>query len=341
MRITDSKVALFSRQEFTQTYARTESLRAWVGGSPEQRQPRGDRLELSDEARRLLQAPPAAASDPLKKDPFASLDPDDQIRILLLQKLLGVDVRVAVGLPEREGAPPPVPPESQGARREGWGVDYQLHERYEESESLTFAAQGVIRTADGQEIAFAVELGMSRQFVQENHLRIRAGDALRPVDPLVINYGGAAAELTERRFRFDLQVGGQVEEIPFLKEGSGFLALDQNSDGRINSGAELFGPTTGDGFAELARYDVDGNQWIDAADPIFDRLQVWTKDAAGNDRLFALGKLGIGAVFAGSVDAGFTVKNGANQAVAINQKAGLYVRENGTAGTVQQLDIMA
>ncbi|MDF2631192.1 MAG: hypothetical protein K0R39_5023, partial [Symbiobacteriaceae bacterium] len=99
-------------------------------------------------------------------------------------------------------------------------------------------------------------------------------------------------------------------------------------------------PTTGDGFAELAKYDADGNHWIDAADPIFNRLQVWTKDASGKDQLFALGRLGIGAIYVGSVEAGFSLTNAANQTRAINRQAGVYVRENGTAGTVQQLDIV-
>jgi len=352
MRILNAKVAMASQQELSQTLTRTESLRAWVGSEPGQQQPRGDRLDLSDEAKRLLQAPPPTESDPVKQDPLSTLDPADRIRVLILQALLGVEVKVSPKLPAQDEARAPAAAaaaaeaqtaEAQAARprREGWGVDYQLHERYEETESLQFAAQGVIHTADGQEIAFAVDLQMSRQFVQESHLRIRAGDAAKPIDPLVINYGGAAAELTERRFRFDLQAGGQVEEIPFLKEGSGFLALDKSGDGKINNGTELFGPASGDGFSELAAYDTDGNQWIDEADPIMGKLQIWTKDAAGNDRLFALGELGIGAIFVGSVDAGFTLTDGANRAQAVNRKAGLYLKENGVAGTVQQLDIMA
>lgn len=348
VRITDSKVGLFSQQEWSQTFTRIESLRAWSGGRGPGGAPgdgasggrpgAGDRLDFSDEARRMLQAapPPPSATDPLRDDLLARLDPDDRVRILILQAMLGIQVQIA---PNIQGAPDAVS-NGPGQGTEGWGVDYQLHERYEETESLSFAAEGVIQTADGQQIAFSVELNMSRQYVEESHLRIRAGDAARPVDPLVINYSGTAAELTERKFRFDLQVGGQVEQIPFLRQGSGFLALDQNGDGRINNGSELFGPTTGDGFAELAQYDSDGNRWIDAADPIFDRLRMWTKDASGKDQLFALGKLGIGAIYVGSVDAGFSLTNSANQTRAINRQAGVYVRENGTAGTVQQLDIV-
>jgi hypothetical protein len=70
---------------------------------------------------------------------------------------------------------------------------------------------GVIKTADGQEIAFSVQLNMSREFAYESRLRIRAGDAARPVDPLVINFGGTAADVTTTRFRFDLDGDGTAE----------------------------------------------------------------------------------------------------------------------------------
>jgi hypothetical protein len=45
-------------------------------------------------------------------------------------------------------------------------------------------------------------------------------------------------------------------------------------DGRVNDGRELFGPRTGDGFAELAAYDDDGNNWIDENDGIHDNLSI-------------------------------------------------------------------
>ena len=44
-----------------------------------------------------------------------------------------------------------------------------------------------------------------------------------------------------------------------MLNGSGYLALDKNGDGTINDGSELFGTRNGDGFADLAQYDEDGN----------------------------------------------------------------------------------
>ena len=77
---------------------------------------------------------------------------------------------------------------------------------------------------------------------------------------------------------FDIDADGEEESISYLQGGSGYLALDKNGDGVINDGSELFGTKSGDGFADLAEYDADGNGWIDENDPIFDKLLIWAKD---------------------------------------------------------------
>jgi hypothetical protein len=62
-----------------------------------------------------------------------------------------------------------------------------------------------------------------------------------------------------------------------------------NHDGKINSGAELFGSSTllangqkaADGWAALAQYDSNGDGQVDAQDDVFDALKAW-QDANGN-----------------------------------------------------------
>lgn len=228
---------------------------------------------------------------------------------------------------------------AQGAeQREGWGMVYDAYESHYESESTTFSAQGVVKTADGQEIEFQVDLNMSREFMEQNSVNIRAGDALK--DPLVINFDGNAAELTSKRFSFDIDADGREDQIAFVRPGSGFLAVDQNEDGVVNDGSELFGPTTGNGFSELAAHDADGNQWIDENDPIYSRLRVWTRDESGNDQLFALGQQGIGAVYLGNAKTPFALKDEQNEQLGAIRSSGIYLNENGSVGTVQQVDLV-
>jgi hypothetical protein len=128
---------------------------------------------------------------------------------------------------------------------------------------------------------FDLQLSMSRAYHEESTTSLRLGDAARKTDPLVLNFAGTAAQLTGQRFAFDLNADGQTEQINFVAPGSGFLVFDRNQDGKVNNGSELFGPTTNNGFQELAALDDDRNGWIDESDAAFDRLQVWTRDGAG------------------------------------------------------------
>ncbi|MEK6531414.1 MAG: hypothetical protein AABZ23_02840 [Deltaproteobacteria bacterium] len=188
------------------------------------------------------------------------------------------------------------------------------------------------------EFKFTLELLMERTSVVENNLSVRAGDAVR-IDPLVINYGGKAAELTDKKFSFDLDSDGRSDSISFVKSGGGFLFLDANNDGKVNNGGELFGPSTGNGFTELKRHDSDGNSWIDEADPIFSRLLIWTKDEAGEDSFFTLKQKDIGAIYLDSRPTAFSLLNPTNRLDGAVASTGVFLKEDLTPGTIQQIDL--
>lgn len=215
-------------------------------------------------------------------------------------------------------------------------VVYQRHERYEEHESMQFQAQGVVRTQDGREISFNVDLTMSRDFVQESNLEMRR---VQMIDPLVINFDGLGAQLSQTKFSFDLDNNGTEEQLAMLKTGSGFLALDRNGDNKINNGSELFGPSTGRGFSELSQYDEDGNQFIDEADSIYHQLRIWMMNEDGSTQLMALGDKNIGAIFLGHVSSPFQLKDENNNSLGAIANSGIYLRETGGVGVVQELDL--
>lgn len=217
-------------------------------------------------------------------------------------------------------------------------INYHFEESYYESESTSFEAQGIVKTADGKEIAIDVSLSMSREFARKISLDVTIEETVK--DPLVINFDGTAAELTDRKFAFDIDMDGATDQISFVKPGSGFLALDKNSDGTINDGGELFGAQTGNGFSELAAYDDDGNGWIDEGDSVYEGLRIFSKDSDGNDQLVALGQRGVGAIYLGHTDTPFQMKDENNQLQGIVRKSGVFLNENGTTGTVQQLDLV-
>lgn len=223
------------------------------------------------------------------------------------------------------------------SRSTGAGLVYQRNERYQEQESMKFQAVGVVRTADGREIDFSVAMNMSREFVQESNLQMGAGS--QKIDPLVINFDGLGASLSQTRFEFDLDSDGTTEQIATLRPGSGYLALDRNGDGTINNGSELFGPSSGRGFAELAAYDEDGNNFIDEGDSIYHQLRIWMTNEDGSTQLAALGDKNIGAIFLGHVSSPFQLKDEQNNLLGEVVNSGVYLTEDGRTGVVQEINL--
>jgi hypothetical protein len=226
----------------------------------------------------------------------------------------------------------------QSEQQQGWGIRYESEETHYESEKVEFQAGAVVKTADGREIEIDLQLSMSREFVSQEKIVLEAGDRLK--DPLVINYAGNAASLTQQKYAFDIDSDGSKEQISFVEDGSGFLVYDKNGNGTVDNGSELFGAETGDGFNELAAYDEDANGWIDEADKIYQSLQVWSKDDSGNDRLIALSAQDIGAIYLGSVASQFSLNNADNQQLGQVRETGLFLKNTGEAGTVQQVDLV-
>lgn len=223
-------------------------------------------------------------------------------------------------------------------RPAGWGLEYDFHAVSEEAELTQVTAAGSIRTSDGQQIAFKLDLTMQRHYREETNVSIRAGDGVRK-DPLVINFGGTAAQLSDQRFSFDLLGNGSNTALPLFASASGYLALDLNSNGKIDSGKELFGPTTNSGFAELAQHDQDGNGWIDENDSAFVKLRVWTPSADGNGALTSLKAAGVGAIALTHVDSPFELRGAASSDLGAVRASSVWLADTGEAGSVQEIDL--
>lgn len=215
---------------------------------------------------------------------------------------------------------------------------------YEEAEETTFTTQGKVVTADGREISFDLSLDMSRKFreyyYEREEIYATQNENASFIDPLVINLDSSIANVSDQKFMFDIDSDGILDSISGLNSGSGYLALDKNGDGIINDGSELFGTATGDGFADLAAYDDDGNGWIDENDEIWSKLLIWTKDENGKDMLYHLKDKGVGAICLEKVDTDFSLKSLKDNAMNGKiRKTGIFLYENGNVGTMQHLDL--
>lgn len=215
---------------------------------------------------------------------------------------------------------------------------YSQENYLEESEQTGFSTVGTVRTADGREINFNVNVGMSREFQQYYREDLELA-SFAMCDPLVINLDTDVAQLQDQTFYFDIDADGELDEVSQLGSGSGYLALDKNGDGIINDGSELFGTASGNGFADLAKYDEDGNGWIDENDAIWDKLKIWAKDENGNDVLYRLAEKGVGAICLQNVSTDFTQKGASGQILGAIRNTGVFLYENGNVGTVQHVDV--
>lgn len=209
-------------------------------------------------------------------------------------------------------------------------------EHITEHEQTRVSANGLVKTADGRDIAFKLDLAMCRDYSCTREEKESGKIVFK--DPLVINFDGKAAELSDKRFNFDLDADGTAESLPVLARGSGYLALDVDHDGHINNGRELFGATgehAGDGFADLARLDSDQNGWIDEADPAYAALGVWFPDG----RITRLKDAGVGALNLASVYTPFALKDENNASRGQIWRTGVYLAEDGSVGSLQQIDL--
>jgi len=280
-----------------------------------------------DSAHFSASAASAAASAASDDDELKNLDPKQWMVVLILKSLLKQKFKLmhfSAGAATANTATAP------GRAASAAGEVHRRIELHSEMEQTSFHAQGTVQTSDGRSIQFSTDLYMERQF----RSAAVSTKAVEVTDPLVVNLSGAPVRLSGAKIAFDLNSDGKTENISFVAGGSGFLAVDSNGDGIVNNGSELFGPKSGDGFAQLASYDKDGNGWIDENDPIFAKLRVWTQDG-----LSTLAENGIGAIATGSAETPFALKDSANVLQGNVRATGIYLSESGLAGTIQQVDL--
>jgi hypothetical protein len=281
------------------------------------------------------------AADAVNNDPRMIL-----IR-LMVEMLTGHRIKI-IPAPDQPAAAastpaiPSVPPQAASSQNAslpaGVGIQYDTHTVQSESEQTSFQASGTVVTSDGQTIQFQLSLDMQRSFSSESSTHLSVGEPVK-TDPLVINFNGTAAQLQSQRFSFDLAGNGQQQNVPLLGGGSGYLALDLNGNGKIDSGKELFGTASGNGFADLAKLDSDGNGWIDENDAAFKQLRVWTTNASGGGQLATLQEKNVGALYLGNQATPFELRDSANRSLGAVRSSGVYLAEDGSVGTLQQIDL--
>ncbi|MGA4110782.1 hypothetical protein ACI2T3_07100 [Ralstonia nicotianae] len=162
-------------------------------------------------------------------------------------------------------------------------------------------------------------------------------------DPLVLDLDGDGIETTTTRdgtvILFDHDGDGVKTGTGWVKPDDGWLVLDRNGNGAIDSGRELFGVDTlksngqfaTDGFDALRDVDADKDCKIDASDSVFANLRIWrdlNQDGISQtNELTTLSANNIVSIGVNSTAVRTDLGNG-----NVQTAAGTFNRSNGTTG---------
>ena len=365
MRIEQSAVNLSAKSSYLQLKTKEESLRVWVNGQPEealgsqqgnhkeqgsgnlmgsmQQNPWKDFLKPVTYAKpEAVGTEPDTEEIPISEEDKRKIELIEQMFMLMTGKRIKLRVPTGIKLKElkameatRSGAQQ-TNQNQQAQMPEGFGLHYKRTETEMEQSQMDMKGSGSVVTSDGRAIDFNIQVHFSETYVRESSVEIKMGEALK--DPLVLHLTNEAPDFTGKTVRLDVDGNGTLDELPFFK-GTGYLVYDQNGDGKVNDGSELFGPATDNGYGELAQYDMDGNGWIDEGDQIFDKLKIWTVDAEGNSQLQALLTKDIGAIYLGHVAADYRLYDQQHALQGQMAEAGIYLKESGSVGMMSHLDV--
>ena len=222
--------------------------------------------------------------------PAVTVDPNLSLWMSLVEAVTGRQVLLAKpddfsangGSAERVAAAFTASLKVAARDRVGLGVEHELQASVPDAGAPALEITGIVKTADGAKIPIRLKLEMSREFAPHRGVSLLFSGA-EPGDPLVMHLRGKFAELSDSTFAVDLKTDGSLEPVRELRPGSAFLLSGRDLNGRPTNGSELFGPRTGDGFAELREQDADGTAWTDEEDPAYHFLRLLSRDEAGEE----------------------------------------------------------
>jgi Ca2+-binding RTX toxin-like protein len=185
------------------------------------------------------------------------------------------------------------------------------------------APQWEVKTAQMQ-----AQAGLSNAGLTETQRAANLGELASPIsadstvetwNPIALDFGGGLATTSLNGSAVEFNVDGTdnldanltgskdtqyLHQTAWLNKTDGFLVLDENMNGAIDNGEEMFSDSqvaTGyRGISSLATYDANGDGVINSIDPVFSQLGIWI-DTQGTGRMtsssyHSLASLGIASL---------------------------------------------
>lgn len=176
---------------------------------------------------------------------------------------------------------------------------------YYQVQSFSFDFSSTVKTEDGQQMGVSVHFSFSQSFYAAVGTAANpAANAPKPADnaeavkppaekPVAQPFQGVAAQLTQTSFQFEVDFNGApAEETPAATT----TPSTPTSTDQPAPAANVPAPVT----AAVAKPE-DDNPLLEQLDKLFERLQVWLKDAEGGRQLVAVGINRTTAMYVGNL----------------------------------------
>ncbi|KAF0220753.1 MAG: hypothetical protein FD174_1077 [Geobacteraceae bacterium] len=183
------------------------------------------------------------ASKALKTGGLSPLERQQELFSSIIEKLTGKHVKnlEAHGHEHDDAEESSLPTVQSGAVTGTQG--FELSQASLSVATVSFSAEGSVRTADGHELSFSFELSMSRASLAAQSLSVQNASA--DGRPLVVDYSGTAAELTSRSFSFSFSLDG-TDEGAAEKTGHGSIKFEKPLLNLLKQASKLMGYDNGD-----------------------------------------------------------------------------------------------
>ena len=204
---------------------------------------------------------------------------------------------------------------------------WQIHHQ-----ELNFEMQASFEL-EGKQLAVNFAFSLASEHTSYSSVEMSAR-ALK--DPLIVQFGEQSLGHITDNVLFDINQDEKLDELPIFSGDVGYLVFDKNNNQQADSGNELFGPQTGNGFYELAKLDSDENGLIDANDDVFSQLYVWQPQQGV---LISLQDANIKAIHFSAIDTPFSFYDDEGEIVAQLRQSSFLISETGQARGVHQVDV--
>jgi len=209
---------------------------------------------------------------------------------------------------------------------------WRSHEQH-----LNYQVQGVFNVND-QELSLDYNFALSSEQVSYSKIEVSAA-ALK--DPIIVQFGSQGLGNIKGQQDFAINQDNTLDSLPIFSGDVGYLVYDKNNNQQADNGNELFGPTTGQGFTELAQLDSNNNGFIDPDDQQFEQLYLWQPngDIDQIEQLLSLAEAKIQAISLSAISTPFDFYDQQGEIQAQLRLSSFAISESGNGRGVHQIDV--